>query len=249
MALAERLDAPVCCGYQHNDAFPGSHPLFVGPLGYNGSKAAMELISKADVVLALGTRLNPFSTLPGYGIDYWPKDAKIIQVDINPDRIGLTKKVIGGHLRRCQEGGARDPRAIVVHRGRCRPRRAQGDDPQTKSAWAAAAVSRWITRTTIPGTGPGTTAPASATPNLDVAAPGMARHPGRAAQGGDHLVGHRQQLRHRQRLSDLRGGAQIPGAGLFGPCGYGSRRSSAPRSAAPTCRSSALPATAPSASR
>ena len=96
MALAERLDAPVCCGYQHNDAFPGSHPLFAGPLGYNGSKAGMELIAKADVVLALGTRLNPFSTLPGYGIDYWPKDAAIIQVDINPDRIGLTKTVSVG---------------------------------------------------------------------------------------------------------------------------------------------------------
>ncbi|WP_424974131.1 sulfoacetaldehyde acetyltransferase [Dinoroseobacter sp. S124A] len=92
-ALAERLDAPVCVGYQHNDAFPGSHPLFAGPLGYNGSKAAMELIKEADVVLALGTRLNPFSTLPGYGMEYWPADAKIIQVDINPDRIGLTKKV------------------------------------------------------------------------------------------------------------------------------------------------------------
>lgn len=96
MALAERLDAPVCCGYQHNDAFPGSHPLAAGPLGYNGSKAAMELIEKADVVLALGTRLNPFSTLPGYGIDYWPKDAAVIQVDINPNRIGLTKAVTVG---------------------------------------------------------------------------------------------------------------------------------------------------------
>ena len=94
--LAEKLDAPVCSGYQHNDSFPGSHPLALGPLGYNGSKAAMELISKADVVLALGTRLNPFSTLPGYGIDYWPKKASIIQVDINPDRIGLTKKVAVG---------------------------------------------------------------------------------------------------------------------------------------------------------
>lgn len=96
MQLAERLGAPVCVGYQHNDAFPGSHPLFAGPLGYNGSKAGMELIAKADVVLALGTRLNPFSTLPGYGIDYWPKDAAVIQVDINPDRIGLTKKVAVG---------------------------------------------------------------------------------------------------------------------------------------------------------
>jgi len=94
--LAEKLDAPVASGYQHNDSFPGSHPLAVGPLGYNGSKAAMEIISKADVVLALGTRLNPFSTLPGYGIDYWPKEASIIQVDINPDRIGLAKNISVG---------------------------------------------------------------------------------------------------------------------------------------------------------
>ncbi len=94
--LAEKLDAPVCSGYQHNDSFPGSHSLAAGPLGYNGSKAGMELIQKADVVLALGTRLNPFSTLPGYGMDYWPKDASIIQVDMNSDRIGLTKKVTVG---------------------------------------------------------------------------------------------------------------------------------------------------------
>lgn len=96
IALAERLDAPVCCGYQHNDAFPGSHPLYTGTLGYNGSKASMELIAKADVVLALGTRLNPFSTLPCYGIDYWPTNAAVIQVDINPDRIGLTKPITVG---------------------------------------------------------------------------------------------------------------------------------------------------------
>merc|ERR1719281_1553830 len=105
--LAEKLSAPVCCNYQHNDAFPGSHPLFAGPLGYNGSKAAMELIQKADVVLALGTRLNPFSTLPGYGMDYWPSQAKLIQVDINEARIGLTKPVsigIQGDARLVAEG-------------------------------------------------------------------------------------------------------------------------------------------------
>ena len=104
--LAERLDAPVCCNYQHNDAFPGSHPLYAGPLGYNGSKAAMELINKADVVLALGTRLNPFSTLPGYSLDYWPNSANLIQVDINPERIGLTKPVtvgIAGDARKTAE--------------------------------------------------------------------------------------------------------------------------------------------------
>jgi sulfoacetaldehyde acetyltransferase len=134
-ALAEKLDAPVCSGYQHNDSFPGSHPLAVGPLGYNGSKAAMELIAKADVVLALGTRLNPFSTLPGYGIDYWPKEAKIIQVDINPDRIGLTKPIAVGIVGDAKQvarqilakltptagNAGRDERKALVHR--------------TKSAW------------------------------------------------------------------------------------------------------------------
>jgi len=106
VALAERLSAPVCCNYQHNDAFPGSHPLSCGPLGYNGSKAGMEMIAKADVILALGTRLNPFSSLPAYQTEYWPKDAKIIQVDINADRIGLTKRVavgIQGDARRVAE--------------------------------------------------------------------------------------------------------------------------------------------------
>ena len=136
MKLAERLDAPVCVGYQHNDAFPGSHPLFAGPLGYNGSKAGMELISKADVVLCLGTRLNPFSTLPGYGIDYWPKDAKIIQVDINPDRIGLTKKVSVGII-----GDAKQVANSLLNRlsdsagdsGRTERKAAIA---QTKSQWA-----------------------------------------------------------------------------------------------------------------
>ncbi len=134
--LAERLDAPVCVGYQHNDAFPGSHPLFAGPLGYNGSRAGMELISKADVVLALGTRLNPFSTLPGYGLDYWPKGAKIIQVDINPDRIGLTKKVSVGIVG----DAGKVARAILARlapeagdRGRAARR---AEIAQKKSAWA-----------------------------------------------------------------------------------------------------------------
>jgi sulfoacetaldehyde acetyltransferase len=136
MRLAERLDAPVACNYQHNDAAPGSHPLAVGPLGYNGSKAAMQLIAQADVVLALGTRLNPFSTLPGYGLDYWPKAAKLIQVDINPDRIGLTKPVavgIVGDARMVAEAilAGLGPEAGDAGRAERRALIAQ-----TKSAWA-----------------------------------------------------------------------------------------------------------------
>ncbi len=135
-ALAERLDAPVCCGYQHNDAFPGSHPLFAGPLGYNGSRAAMELIAKADVVLALGTRLNPFSTLPGYGLDYWPKDAKIIQVDMNPDRIGLTKPVTVGIAGDARQVAEQILAQLSSTAGDTNRQQRLDTIAKTKSAWA-----------------------------------------------------------------------------------------------------------------
>ncbi|WP_426031265.1 sulfoacetaldehyde acetyltransferase [Cypionkella sp. TWP1-2-1b2] len=141
MALAERLDAPVCVGYQHNDAFPGSHPLFAGPLGYNGSKAAMELISAADVVLCLGTRLNPFSTLPGYALDYWPKLAKIIQVDINPDRIGLTKKVTVGIVGDSKKVAEAVLARLASTAGDHARSERKAKIAQTKSAWAQALSS------------------------------------------------------------------------------------------------------------
>jgi len=96
IALADLLGAPVVNSYLHNDSFPANHPLCCGPLGYQGSKAAMQLVSRADVVLALGTRLGPFGTLPQHGLDYWPKDAKIIQVDADPKMLGLVKKVSVG---------------------------------------------------------------------------------------------------------------------------------------------------------
>ncbi|MEO8847493.1 MAG: sulfoacetaldehyde acetyltransferase [Casimicrobiaceae bacterium] len=96
IALAERLGAPVCNSYLHNDSFPSQHPLWCGPLGYQGSKAAMKLIAQADVVLALGTRLGPFGTLPQYGIDYWPATAKIIQVDADARMLGLVKPIAVG---------------------------------------------------------------------------------------------------------------------------------------------------------
>ena len=95
-ALAERLGAPVCTGYLRNDAFPASHPLWAGPLGYQGSKAAMKLIAQADVVVALGSRMGPFGTLPQHGMDYWPKNAKIIQVEADHTNIGLVKKISVG---------------------------------------------------------------------------------------------------------------------------------------------------------
>jgi sulfoacetaldehyde acetyltransferase len=116
IALAELLDAPVCNSYLHNDSFPASHRLWAGPLGYQGSKAAMKLIADADVVLALGTRLGPFGTLPQHGLDYWPKGAKVIQVDSDARMLGLVKPIsIGIH------GDAQAAAAALAGRLKSRP--------------------------------------------------------------------------------------------------------------------------------
>jgi sulfoacetaldehyde acetyltransferase len=115
IALADLLGAAVCNSYLHNDSFPASHKLSVGPLGYQGSKAAMKLISQADVVLALGTRLGPFGTLPQHGLDYWPKEAKVIQIDADPRMLGLVKPIsVGIH------GDARAAAAALLARLKAR---------------------------------------------------------------------------------------------------------------------------------
>jgi sulfoacetaldehyde acetyltransferase len=111
VALAEHLGAPVVNSYLHNDSFPSDHPLWCGPLGYQGSKAAMKLIAQADVVLALGTRLGPFGTLPQHDIDYWPKQAKIIQVDTNARKLGLVKEISVGVC-----GDAKSAAKEILHR-------------------------------------------------------------------------------------------------------------------------------------
>ena len=219
MALAERLDAPVCCGYQHNDAFPGSHPLFAGPLGYNGSKAGMELIAKADVVLALGTRLNPFSTLPGYGIDYWPKDAKIIQVDINPDRIGLTKPVTVGIVGDAKKVATSILEKLGSNAGEKARTSRQAVIAQTKSAWA-----QELTSLTHEEDDPGTTWNERArTREPKKMSPRMAWRaitsvlPKEAIISSD--IGNNCAIGN--AYPTFEEGRKYLAPGLFGPCGYG----------------------------
>ncbi len=219
MELAERLDAPVCVGYQHNDAFPGSHPLFAGPLGYNGSKAAMELIRDADVVLALGTRLNPFSTLPGYGMEYWPTNAKVIQVDINPDRIGLTKKIsvgIVGDATRVAKGILAQLSASAGNAGRTE-RKAR--IVETKSRWA-----QQLTSMDHENDDPGTSWNERARADKpEWMSPRMAW---RAIQAGlpkeaiiSSDIGNNCAIGNAYPSFDA--GRKYLAPGLFGPCGYG----------------------------
>ena len=217
--LAERLDSPVCSGYQHNDSFPGSHPLAVGPLGYNGSKAAMQLIAKADVILALGTRLNPFSTLPGYGIDYWPKKASIIQVDINSDRIGLTKKVTVGICGDAKLVAQQLLEKISKSAGNIDREKRKALIHQTKSAWL-----QTLTSLDHEEDDPGTTWNKDARKrDKDRMSPRMAWRAIQAGLPRDAIIS-----------SDIGNNCAIGNAyptfekgrkylapGLFGPCGYG----------------------------
>jgi sulfoacetaldehyde acetyltransferase len=217
--LAEKLDAPVACGYQHNDSFPGNHSLAVGPLGYNGSKAAMEIISKADVVLALGTRLNPFSTLPCYGIEYWPEKASIIQVDINSDRIGLTKKVTVGicgdaklvsqqildKLGKNAGDDNREDRKALIH--------------QTKSAWM-----QTLTSMDHEDDDPGTTWNVDARErDSDRMSPRMAWRAIQSALPREAIIssdiGNNCAIGNAYPTFDE--GRKYLAPGLFGPCGYG----------------------------
>lgn len=91
--LAETLNAPVANSYLHNDSFPISHPLAVGALGYGGSKSAMKLFSEADCLIAVGSRLSEFGLLKQYGMDWFPEDADIIQIDVDSSQIGRTTDV------------------------------------------------------------------------------------------------------------------------------------------------------------
>jgi len=219
-ALAERLDAPVCCGYQHNDAFPGSHPLFAGPLGYNGSKAGMELISKADVVLALGTRLNPFSTLPGYGIDYWPTDAKIIQVDINADRIGLTKDVTVGIVGDAKKVANSLLAKLADHAGEAGRADRKAVIAKTKSSWA-----QELTSMDHEDDDPGTTWNERArTDKPDHMSPRMAWRAIQSALPNNAIIssdiGNNCAIGNAYPSFDEGRKYLAPGL-LFGPCGYG----------------------------
>ena len=219
MALAERLTAPVCVGYQHNDAFPGSHPLFAGPLGYNGSKAGMELIAQADVVLALGTRLNPFSTLPGYGIDYWPKGAKVIQVDINPNRIGLTKPVtvgIVGDAKKVAEGILSRLSKTAGDAGRAERKALIA---QKKSAWAQE-LSSMDHEQDDPGT---TWNERARNAKPDWMSPRMAWRAIQAALPKEAIIS--SDIGNNCAIGNaypsFEAGRKYLAPGLFGPCGYG----------------------------
>jgi 3D-(3,5/4)-trihydroxycyclohexane-1,2-dione acylhydrolase (decyclizing) len=61
-AFAERHNIPVSETQAGKSALPHDHPLNMGAIGVTGTSAANALAGEADVVLAIGTRLQDFTT-------------------------------------------------------------------------------------------------------------------------------------------------------------------------------------------
>jgi acetolactate synthase-1/2/3 large subunit len=87
--LAERLGAPVATTYMGKGALPENHPLSAGS-GCDEA-AFQELLSGADVVLAVGTELGAETTRQ-YGLRF---EGTLIQIDAAPERIGATYPALG----------------------------------------------------------------------------------------------------------------------------------------------------------
>jgi thiamine pyrophosphate-dependent acetolactate synthase large subunit-like protein len=94
VALAELLDMALVPSYGHTDAIPNSHHLYVGPPGGRGSGEAAQALHRADVILALGTRLNQATTFWNYRVIN--RETRIVQVDIDAQEIGRNYPVAVG---------------------------------------------------------------------------------------------------------------------------------------------------------
>lgn len=85
MQLAERLHMPVINTPTSRSAVPETHLLVLGPSGIIGYEPIGEAIREADLILAIGSRLSDIQTSRG---ELLPKDAPIIQVDIDSAVLG-----------------------------------------------------------------------------------------------------------------------------------------------------------------
>ena len=85
-SLAKKLNIPIVTSAGHGDALSSTENLYAGQMGPRGNIVATNLVRKADVILALGTRLGFNSTFFSY--ENINKKASIIHVDIEPSSLG-----------------------------------------------------------------------------------------------------------------------------------------------------------------
>ncbi len=131
---ARLVGAAIVTSYGRADAVPSNHPHFLGHLGRLGSVEGIEAIRQADVILAVGTRLSQSTTF--YDNRFIPADARIIQIEIDPEELGRNyplavgiegdaKAVMQGLLDQLRQVEPRPNQQWVSEIGDWRARRAQ----------------------------------------------------------------------------------------------------------------------------
>ncbi len=84
--LSEECSIPTITAYGRNDAVPNTHPLYVGPLGRAGAPEAAAACRRADLILAVGSRLAQFTT--HFDDRYVRPGTPIVQIDVEGRDIG-----------------------------------------------------------------------------------------------------------------------------------------------------------------
>jgi acetolactate synthase-1/2/3 large subunit len=84
--LSDRLGIPVFTTPGGRGIFPEARPLALGQVGLYFSEVGKAYYDEADLILSVGSRLEEFST---GGWNYFPKRGRLIQLDIDPEAIGL----------------------------------------------------------------------------------------------------------------------------------------------------------------
>ena len=87
-AVAEGYGAAVVTSYLGKSTIPETHPLAAGVIGSFGHEGANQLVSEADVLLVVGSRLNPMDTnwqAPGF---IRPDEQTILHADIDSRNAG-----------------------------------------------------------------------------------------------------------------------------------------------------------------
>lgn len=87
--FSERHGVPVCETQAGKSSLPWDHPLQLGPVGVTGSPAANALASEADLILAVGTRLQDFTTGSN---SLFPK-ARLVSLNANPFDAGKARGI------------------------------------------------------------------------------------------------------------------------------------------------------------
>src|SRR6185503_17672171 len=95
-AVADRLGAPIVKALLGKAAVPDDSPYTTGGIGLLGTRPSQEAMEECDTLLLVGTSFPYIEFLPK------PGEARGVQIDVDPERIGLRYPVEVGLVGDCR---------------------------------------------------------------------------------------------------------------------------------------------------